>query len=269
MCGLKIQTTYGQIVSIKGNPNDLFSKGYMCAKALALKDIHEHKDRLRQPVRRTPQGWETISWDAAFAEIQKQLNTIRKKYGDDSVALYMGNPRIHHHGSLLASIFLRKSLASKNCFSVASSDHLPHMLAAYELFGHMAMLPVPDIDRTDYFLCLGANPLVSNGSVMSVPYIKKRLIALKNRGGKLICIDPRKTETAELSDRHIYIYPGQDVFLLLAMIHFIIKNDWLDQGKWQSYTTGLLKWIEIARNIDIDQAAEQTGITCLGIFRVL
>jgi anaerobic selenocysteine-containing dehydrogenase len=260
MCGLNIQTHHGKIVSIKGNLDDPFSKGHMCAKALALKDIHEHKDRLRQPVRRTPQGWEPISWGAAFEEIEKELNTVKKKYGDNSVALYMGNPRIHHHGSLLTSILLRKSLNSRNCFSVASSDHLPHMLAAYHLFGHMALLPVPDIDRTDYLLCFGANPLVSNASVMSAPYIKKRLKAVQDRGGKIITIDPRKTETAEVANRHIFIYPGQDTFLLLAMIHSIFENDWVDQGEWQSYTSGVERLKEITRAFDIEKAAKKTGI---------
>ncbi len=260
MCGLKIQTHHGKVTSIKGNPDDPFSKGHMCAKALALKDIHEHKDRLRQPVRRTPQGWETISWETAFEDIAKELETAKKKYGDNSVALYLGNPRIHHHGSLLTSILLRKSLNSKNCFSVASSDHLPHMLAAYQLFGHMALLPVPDIDRTDYLLCFGANPVVSNGSLMSAPYIKKRLKALQSRGGKIITIDPRKTETAELANRHVFIYPGQDVFLLVALIHFIFENEWLAQGEWQAYTTGVESFKKIIQTFDIEKVAKQTGV---------
>ncbi|MBL4606379.1 MAG: molybdopterin-dependent oxidoreductase [Pseudomonadales bacterium] len=260
MCGLKIQTRNGKVTSIKGNPDDLFSKGHMCAKALALKDIHEHKDRLRQPMRRTPQGWEPISWEAAFKEIEENLGATKKKYGNDSIALYLGNPRGHHHGSLLTSILLRKSLNSKNCFSVASSDHLPHMLAAYTLFGHMAMLPVPDIDRTDYLLCFGANPVVSNGSIMGAPYIKKRLKALQDRGGTITTIDPRKTETGEMANKHIYIYPGQDAYLLLSMIYFIFKNKWLDQGEWQSYTHGIDELRQLIQAFDIDKMAVQTGI---------
>lgn len=260
MCGLKIQSHHGKVTSIKGNLDDPFSRGYMCAKALALKDIHEHADRLRQPVRRTPQGWRAISWETAFKDIEKELEAVKKKHGDNSIALYLGNPRIHHHGSLLTSILLRKSLNSKNCFSVASSDHLPHMLAAYHLFGHMALLPVPDIDNTDYLLCFGANPVVSNASVMSAPYIKKRLKALRNRGGKIITIDPRKTETAELANRHVFIYPGQDVFLLLALIHIIFEKGWSAQGEWQSYTTGLESLKNIIQTFDIEKAVKQTGI---------
>lgn len=260
MCGLKIQTIDGEITSIKGNPDDSFSKGYLCAKALALKDIHEDPDRLRQPVRRTAQGWETISWEMAFKDIKQQLTTIQKKFGRNSIALYLGNPRYHHHGSLLSSILLKKALNSRNCFSVASSDQLPHMLAAHELFGHMAMLPVPDIDRTDFLLCFGANPLVSNGSVMSAPNIKNRLKSLQNRGGKIITIDPRQTETAALADQHIYIRPGQDTFLLLGIIQIIFQHKLVDQGEWQNYTTGLTELKQLTQAYTLEKVARQTGI---------
>lgn len=260
MCGLKIQTIDGKVTSIKGNPDDSFSKGYLCAKALALKDIHEDPDRLRQPVRRTPQGWETISWETAFKDIKQQLSAIQKKFGRNSIALYLGNPRYHHHGSLLSSILLKKALHSRNCFSVASSDHLPHMLAAYELFGHMAMLPVPDLDRSDYLLCFGANPLVSNGSVMSAPNIKSRLKSLQSRGGKIITIDPRKTETAELADQHIFIYPGQDTFLLLGIIQLIFQHKLIDHGEWQNYTTGLADLEQLTKPYSLARVAKQTGI---------
>lgn len=260
MCGLQIETLHNEISSIKGNPKDPFSVGYMCAKALALKDIHEDSKRLCQPVRRTKTGWEKISWDAAYREIKQNLNSIRKNYGNDSVALYLGNPSYHHHGSLLSGALLKKSLDSKSCYSVASSDHLPHMLAAYQLFGHMAMLPVPDIDRCQYLLCIGANPLVSNGSVMGTPFIKKRLKSLKERGGKLITIDPRKTETAQFSDQHIFIRPGQDTYLLLAMIHYIFHHRLVDEGDWQHYTHGLDELEKISRHFTTKFSALKTGI---------
>ena len=260
MCGLKIEMDNGQVTRIKGNPEDTFSKGYMCAKALALKDIHEDKNRLRQPVRRTPKGWKNISWETAFKEIESELSAARGKFGRNSIALYLGNPRYHHHGSLLTSILLKKSLNSKNCFSVASSDHLPHMLAAYHLFGHMAMLPVPDIDRTEYLLCFGANPLVSNGSVMSAPNIRKRLKQIQHRGGKIITIDPRKTDTGKLADRHIFIKPEQDTFLLLGLIQLIFKNQLVNKGEWQKYTKGLLELDRITQTYTVDKVAKQTGI---------
>ena len=260
MCGLKIETHQGEVLSIKGNSDDPFSKGHICAKAMALKDVHEDTNRLRQPIRRTDHGWEIISWEVAYKEIESELQSIQKKHGRDSISLYLGNPSYHHHGSLLSSILLKKSLNSRNCFSVASSDHLPHMLAAHQLFGHMAMLPVPDIDRTDYFLCIGANPLVSNGSVMGAPYIKKRLKSLKNRGGKLVTIDPRKTETAELADQHIFIQPGQDVYLLLGMIHFIFEHKLVNQGGWQKYTQGLAELEQLTQGFTLDKVAKKTAI---------
>lgn len=260
MCGLKIQTRHSEVISIKGNPDDTFSQGYLCAKALALKDVHEDPNRLRQPMRRTAQGWQSISWETAFGIIKKEFIAIEKKFGRDSIALYLGNPRYHHHGSLLASILLKKALHSRNCFSVASSDHLPHMLAAYHLFGHMALLPVPDLERTDYLLCFGANPLVSNGSVMSAPGIKKRFRALQNRGGTIITIDPRKTETAQLADQHIFIYPGQDTFLLLGIIHLLFKYKLIAQGAWQSYTSGLNELEQLTQIYTLEKVSRLTGI---------
>ena len=260
MCGLEIKFHQDKVISIKGNPNDSFSKGYMCAKALALKDIHEDPCRLQHPVRKTSQGWVKISWEEAFKDIKQQTRTLQKKYGRNSIGLYLGNPRYHHHGSLLASILLKKSLNSRNCYSVASSDHLPHMLAAYHLFGHMAMLPVPDIDRSDFLLCLGANPLVSNGSVMSAPNIKKRLKSLQSRGGKIVTIDPRKTETGELADQHIFIYPGQDTYLLLGMINYIFQHNLLKTGEWQNYTLGLSELEQLSRPFTLEKVAKQTQI---------
>ena len=260
MCGLDIDVIQGKVSNIKGNPNDTFSKGHLCAKAWALKDIHEHKDRLHQPIRKTPQGWRPISWQVAFNEIERELQGIKKKYGPNSIGLYLGNPRYHHHGSLLASILLKKSLNSKNSFSVASSDHLPHMLAAYQLFGHMAMLPVPDIDRSDYLLCIGVNPLISNGSVMSAPYIKKRLIALQSRGGRITTIDPQRTQTAELADKHIFIYPGQDTFLLIAIIQIIFTEGLLSDGRWQSYVRGISEFKQSILSFDLKKLIAGTGI---------
>jgi len=262
MCGLNIETRDGEILSIKGNQDDTFSKGYLCAKAMALKDIHEDQNRLRQPIKRTATGWQEISWPTALQEIAQTLQGIQKKHGRDSIGLYMGNPRYHHHGSLLSSILLKKSLNSRNCYSVASSDQLPHMLAAQQLFGHMAMLPVPDLDRTDFLLCFGANPLVSNGSMMGTPFIKKRLKDLQNRGGKLVTVDPRKTETSALADQHIFIQPGQDTYLLLAMIHFIFNQNLIHQGEgeWQHYTQGLAELAQLVQPFSPSRAAQKTGI---------
>ena len=260
MCGLKIETEHGQVIRIKGNRDDPFSKGHLCAKAMALKDIHEDSQRLRQPVKRTEQGWQPISWEAAFEEIETQLLSIRKLHGHDSIGLYLGNPSYHHHGSLLAGVLLKKSLQSRHCYSVASSDHLPHMLAAYQLFGHMAMLPVPDIDRTDYFLCFGANPLVSNGSVMGAPYIKKRFQSLQRRGGKLVTIDPRKTETGGLADQHVFIRPGSDHFLLLGMICFIVNHKLVTSGGWQTYTDGMEALVREVQPYTLERVEQETGI---------
>ena len=198
MCGIEIQAEGDRIISIRGDKEDPFSRGYICPKAAALQDIHEDKDRLRYPVRRTQDGFVRIGWDEAFDEVAERLKGIQAQHGRNAVGLYLGNPTVHNYGSMLFGFPFIQSLRTRNRFSATSADQLPHHLAALLMFGHQLLLPVPDVDRTDFLLILGGNPVVSNGSLMTAPGIEKRLKAIKARGGKVVVIDPRRTETAEI-----------------------------------------------------------------------
>ena len=148
---------------IRGDQDDPFSRGYICPKAVALQDLHYDKDRLKYPVRRTPDGWQRIGWDEAFDEVAQSLKRIRKVHGRNSIATYLGNPTVHNFGAMLFAPGFLRSLHTRNRFSATSVDQLAHHLADYLMFGHQLLLPVPDLDRTD-FLILGANPAASNGS---------------------------------------------------------------------------------------------------------
>ena len=213
ICGLEFKVQEGEIVSIRGDQDDPLSRGYICPKGVALQDIQNDPDRLRHPVRRTPCGeWEQITWDEAFDEVGSRLKAIQKEHGRDAVGVYLGNPNVHNYGSLLFGPPLLRTLRTKNRFSATSVDQLPHHLAAHLMFGHPLLLPVPDIDRTDFFLVLGANPLASNGSMMTAPDFKRRLKDLKQRGGDIVVVDPRRTETAKFADRHLFIRPGSDAY---------------------------------------------------------
>lgn len=224
ICGIEITVQADQRLDIRGDKDDPFSRGYICPKAVALQDLHYDKARLKYPVRRTPQGWQRIGWGEAFNEVAQNLKRINAKYGRNSLATYLGNPTVHNYGALLFAPGFIRSLHTRNRFSATSVDQLAHHLSAYLMFGHQLLLPIPDIDRTKFFLILGANPAVSNGSLMTAPGVSRRLQEIRARGGQVIVIDPRFTETARLSDRHLFIRPGTDVLLLLALLHVVFDE---------------------------------------------
>lgn len=224
ICGLEIRVEDGRIVAIRGDADDPLSRGHVCPKAVALQDVHADADRLKRPVRRTAGGWREIGWDEAFDEAASRLAAVRAEHGRDAVALYLGNPNVHNHGSLLYGPLFIKALSPGRRYSATSVDQLPHQLVAYFMFGHQLLLPVPDLDRTHFFLVLGGNPVVSNGSLMTAPDVKKRLKAVRERGGKVVVVDPRYTETARLADRHYFIRPGRDALLLAALVHTVLDE---------------------------------------------
>lgn len=235
MCGIEITTSGKEIVSIKGDKKDPLSGGYLCPKAVALQDIHNDPDRLKQPLKKTATGWEEISWKEAFNTVEKKIKGIQKEYGKDAVGAYLGNPNTHNHGSIMTLLPFLKSLRTKKRFSATSNDQLPHMLVNLKLFGHQALFPVPDIDNTDLFICMGGNPLASNGSLMTAPNIKNRLQAIQERGGEVIVIDPRRTETAAIADIHHFIKPGSDALLLLAILHVLFDEGRVHTGRLTPY----------------------------------
>ncbi|MDB4959414.1 MAG: dehydrogenase [Myxococcales bacterium] len=218
-CGVAIEVEGDRVVSVRGDAADPFSKGYICPKGTALADLHHDPDRLRKPMRRDGDTWTEMAWDEAYDYVGSQLTAIRAQHGPDAIAVYQGNPTVHNLGLVTFGQLALRTLGTKNMYSATSLDQLPHMLAALMMFGNQLLMPVPDIDRSDLFICLGANPLASNGSIMTAPDVKGRLKAIRDRGGKVIVLDPRRTETADKADRHVFIRPGSDAVLLLAMIH--------------------------------------------------
>jgi len=239
MCGLEIKLKDEQIISIRGDVDDPFSRGHICPKALALQDIYHDEDRLKHPVRRTADGWERISWEEAYDEVVTRLKSIQQKYGKDSVGIYQGNPNVHNVGSLLFGPPFVRTLRTRNRYSATSADQLPHHFAAYFMFGHQLLLPIPDIDRTDYLLILGANPLVSNGSIMTAAGVEDRLKRVQERGGRFVVIDPRRTETAVKADAHYFIRPGSDAFFLLGLLNVIYAENLADPDRLSEFTDGL------------------------------
>ena len=236
MCGVAIEVQDGHIQSIKGDADDPLSQGYICPKAVAMQDLHEDPERLRKPVRRTAEGWQEMEWDEAFDLVADRLHQVREEHGRNSIGAYLGNPNVHNHGALIAGLPFLKALGTQNRFSATSNDQLPHMLASLEMFGHQILFPIPDIDRTDLFMCIGGNPMASNGSLMTVPDFRGRVKSLKARGGMLVVIDPRRTETAQIADEFHFIRPGTDALLLMAMVHTLFEENLVDLGHAEKWT---------------------------------
>ncbi len=261
ICGIAIDLEDNKIIRIIGDKDDPFSKGHICPKAVALQDIYNDPDRLKHPVRRVNGKWEKISWSKAFDEVTSNLKEIQRINGRNSVGIYQGNPTVHNSGTMLFAPQFFRTLRTKNRFSATSVDQLPHQLVSYFMFGNQLMLPVPDIDRTDYFLIIGANPVASNGSMMTAPGFVNRLKELQNRGGKFVVIDPRKTETAAKADEHHFITPGSDVFFLLSVLNTIFNSDLAKPGRLLNFTIGLDDIKNIVSEFTPESVEKKTGIS--------
>jgi anaerobic selenocysteine-containing dehydrogenase len=238
-CGLEVRTRGREVVGIRGDAADVFSKGFICPKAYALKELDTDPDRLRTPLVRRNGLLEPATWDEAFAEIERGFGRILAEHGRDAIAVYLGNPSAH--GMELAvygQIFLR-ALGSRNVFSASTVDQMPKQVASGLMFGTSLSVPVPDIDRTDHLLILGANPMESNGSLMTAPDMPGRLRAVRERGGKVVVIDPRRTRTAALADAHHFIRPGTDAHLLAAIVHTLFAEGLVRLGRLEAHTAGL------------------------------
>jgi anaerobic selenocysteine-containing dehydrogenase len=240
---------------------------------VALKDIHEDPDRLRKPVKRirTAAGayqHVEIDWPEALDLAAGALAATIERHGVDAVGAYFGNPSVHNYGMLTHQRNLFRHIRTRNRFSATSVDQLPHHLVSLWCFGHMLLHPIPDVDRTHYFLMLGANPLASNGSIWTVPDVRRRLKDLKARGGKLVVVDPRRTETAELATEHVFIRPGTDAAFLLAMIHVLFRDDLVSPGPLAAFTDGLEEIGVAVVELTPEWAAPLTGIPAASIERI-
>jgi anaerobic selenocysteine-containing dehydrogenase len=231
-CGLAMEVEGDRIVSVRGDEDDVFSRGYVCPKGVAIAGVHHDPDRLRTPVRRTANGgFEPIGWEDALALVTSRLSAVRDQHGGDAIAVYMGNPIVHNHGAVLLRAGFVRAIGTRNSYSAGSQDTSPRFAASYHLYGSSLVVPIPDIDRTHHFLCIGANPWISNGSFMTAPDVRSRLRAIRERGGRIVVVDPRRTETAREADEWIPIRPGSDAALLLAMVQTLAADGRVDEAR--------------------------------------
>ena len=260
ICGLEIKTQGNQVLSIKGDKNDPLSRGYICPKGVAMQDIYSDPNRLRKPVKKHGDSWVEISWEEAFDSVAEKLVAVQEQHGQNAVAFFAGNPNVHNYGSMTHAGVLRKAVQSKIHFSATSLDQLPHHLTSYSLYGHQSLIPVPDIDHSHYMLIIGGNPLASNGSIMTSPDIPKRLKAIQQRGGRFIVIDPRRTETAEIADQHLFIRPGTDAWLLMAMINTLFAEDLVKTGHLTDLLVGIDQVRSACKPFTPELAEQHSGV---------
>ncbi|MBB6015318.1 molybdopterin-dependent oxidoreductase [Deinococcus radiopugnans] len=239
ICGLQITVQGGRVTDLRGDPLDPLSKGHICPKGTALPDLHADPDRLKRPMRRDGDAWHEMDWDEALDYVAARLKEVREEYGADAVATFQGNPSVHNSGTLLSAGGLVRAIGSRNRFTATSIDQLPHHFAGAEMFGHPFLMPIPDIDRTDFMLMMGANPLASNGSIMTAPDVRGRLKAIRERGGRVVLLDPRRTESADHATEFHAIRPGTDAHLLLALLNVIFAEGLERLGHLTDFTDGL------------------------------
>ncbi|MDI1237640.1 MAG: molybdopterin-dependent oxidoreductase [Polaromonas sp.] len=259
-CGLELKVREGKVISIRGHDSDAFSAGYICPKGVALKDLHEDPDRLRTPLIKRNGEFVPASWDEAFAEIERRLPPLLAQHGRQAGAISVGNPSAHKIGLLLYFSRLAKALGSRNVFSASTLDQMPKQLSSGLMFGHWLSIAVPDITRCDFLLVLGANPLASNGSLWTVPDFKGKAKAMQARGGKLVVIDPRRTETAAVADAHHFIRPGADVFLLLGLVHTLFDEKLVRLGRIAPLVDGVDAVEAAVQGFSAEVVAPRCGI---------
>jgi len=271
-CGLEISlrdTPDGEeVVRIRGDQADVFSLGYICPKGSTLKQLHEDPDRLRSPMIRRDGKHVEVSWDEAFAEIERRLLPVLEVHGRDACAVYLGNPSAHSLAGMLYGRPLLRALGSTNVFSASTVDQRPKEISAALMFGGGLNVPVPDVDRTDYLLMLGANPFASNGSLATAPDWPGRLERLVARGGSLVVVDPRRSRTAEMATEWVPVRPGSDAYLLMAMVQVLFEEDLVALGGTEEFVTGLDEVAAVCAPFTPEVVAHATGIDAGSIRRI-
>ena len=261
-CGVLMHVEDGVVTSVKGNPDHVLSEGYICPKATAIPDIQNDPDRLRHPVKRVGSAetatWQEISWEQAYQEIAAKHAEITR--GVKVASVYLGNPNVHNYASAFANRTLIKTWGAKGIYSASTLDQIPHMICQKWVYGHNALYPVPDIDRTQYMLCVGGNPLASNGSLWTVPNVKERIKRLKQRGGKFVVIDPRITETAKFANQHHFIKPGTDTAFFLALLNSLDTQDLINPSRLGPILSGWERALEAVREFDAIKLSNYCGI---------
>lgn len=264
MCGLRVRVEDGQVTDIRGDADDVWSQGHLCPKGTSLPHLHTDPDRLRSPMVRTRNGHVPVSWDDAYAEVERVLRPVLDRYGASAVTVYVGNPVAHNLGlstHIGALIGMAQAAGMRAYYSPGTVDQWPLNLVSALLFGHMWNAPIPDVDRTDHLMMLGANPSASQGSMLSAPDLMGRLNGIRKRGGTVTVVDPRRTLTAQRATQWVPIRPGTDALLLFAILYTLAERNWVRRpAHLEGRVTGLDDVIAMAADFAPEAVASACGI---------
>jgi anaerobic selenocysteine-containing dehydrogenase len=271
-CGLEITVANGEVSRIRGDMADVYSKGFICPKGSTLDDLDRDPDRINSPMIREGDQWREVSWHEAFAEIDKRLSAIRAAHGNDAVAVYIGNPSAHNLSAALYNGRFLRALRTKNRFSASTVDQMPKQVSSALMFGGALTIPLPDVDRTNYLLMLGANPYDSNGSLLTAPDLPGRLEAMRERGGRLVVVDPRRSKTADHADEWIALRPGTDAAWLLAIVNVLFADDLVHIGACGGVPAAMVNGVEAVRSVALgftpERVAAATGVAAATTRRI-
>jgi anaerobic selenocysteine-containing dehydrogenase len=260
-CGLSIRMgPDGEVLEVRGDSEDVFSRGYLCPKGASLGQVEDDPDRLVAPLVREDGELVPTDWDTAFARVAELVAPIVAADGPDAIAAYIGNPTGHNVAYPLYQGELLKALGSKQIYAASTMDQMPQQVVARLLFGATGSIGVPDLDRTDLLLVVGGNPLVSNGSLTTAPDWRRRLRSLRERGGTLVVIDPATTLTARAADLHVAPRPGTDALLLTAVVHVLFRDGLADPGAVADQLSGVAEVAAAVRPFTPERVAPRCGV---------
>lgn len=261
-CGLLVDIEDGRIVRAVGDQDHVFSQGYLCPKGAALPELDADPDWLDEPHIRTDEGLVPCTWEEAFAEVERLLTPVLEEHGRDAVAVYLGNPNVHNLAGQLYGRVMLKALSTRNLYSASTLDQMPKHRSCGDMYGDPLAIPVPDVDRSDYLVCIGGDPLMSNGSLWTAPGLPRRLRSLRRRGGRLVVVDPRRSRTADLADWHLPIRPGRDALLLAAVANVLFARDLVHIPEDQAgLIDGVAEVEAFVADFSPDDVAEACGLS--------
>ncbi|WP_210491819.1 molybdopterin-dependent oxidoreductase [Patulibacter sp. SYSU D01012] len=267
-CGLELTLEDDRVTKVRGDREHVFSRGFLCPKGVSIAELHDDPDRLRAPLVRRDGELVEATWDEAFAEVDRLLTPLLAEHGRNACGIYLGNPNSHTLAGTIYAPLLAKALGTRNVFSASTLDQMPKHVSSGQLFGTPLSIPIPDLDRTDHLLILGANPLASNGSLMTAPNARGRIRAIRARGGKVVVVDPRRSRTAEEADEHVAVRPGGDALLLLGMVHTLFAEGLTAPGRLAALTNGIDEVRRAAEPFAPERVAERCGVPADDIRRL-
>ncbi|GAA3219859.1 molybdopterin oxidoreductase family protein [Dactylosporangium siamense] len=269
VCGLELTVTGDRITAARGDRDHVLSAGFICPKGATFGQLVHDPDRLRRPLLRGADGeHHEVTWDEAFAAVEAGLTGVVTRHGRDAVAVYLGNPNVHTMAGPLYGGPLVKAVGSRNVFSASTVDQMPKHVSCGYLYGNPDAIPVPDVDRTDLIVLIGANPLESNGSLCTAPDFPGRLAAVQARGGRIVVIDPRRTRTAAIADEHVFIRPGGDALLLFGLVHTLFDEQLVALDHLDGHVRGVDAVAVLAKDFTPEQVGAACGVPAADIRRL-